>query len=88
MAADGVEVGIVLDPLLEAEAVRDGFVEAFDGLFGAAELRIVAGDVIEDAGVVGLDGQSPASPFQGTRTLARRAQATTSHVEGSGVVRV
>ena len=78
----------MFDPLLEAETVGDGLFEAIDGFLGPAEERVIAGHVIEDAGIIRLDRQRTARPFQGSLALANLRKSSRAQLEGTRIVRV
>ena len=58
----GVEVGIFRGPIFEERAVLHHFSEALEGIFGFAEKGIDAGNVVENRGFFGIDGEGAAGP--------------------------
>lgn len=60
VAAQRVEVGIVLEPFLLAHPGGNAFLQAIDGLFRLAQAGINAGKVVKNSGVARLKGD-PAS---------------------------
>src|SRR5512137_187634 len=88
VAAEGIEVAVVLVPALLEEPAARGPLEAVDGLLDVAGERVDAAQVVEEHRVVGVDPPGPAGPFEALLPLAEGDEAVGAHVERPGVVGV
>src|ERR1700761_9493944 len=80
MVAQGEEIGIVFDPLPMAESVADGPFQQVEGLVGFSEMRVSAGDVVEDGGLFRVDGQGAVCPKEPALTIADRQAAAGAEI--------
>src|SRR5437867_9530637 len=87
-AAQRLEVGIVLEPLLVSEAVLDRLFEDRDRLLDLSLLGVRARDIVEDARVLGIYGERAFGPLETSLPLAEPDQRDRAHAQGAGVVRI
>src|SRR5262252_4700336 len=64
VAAQRVEVGIVLEPLAVPESILDRLLEAGNGIVHPSHIRIRAGHVVQDSRVFRVDRVGPARPIE------------------------
>ena len=64
------------------------FSEALEGFFGLAEKGIDAGNVVENGGFFGIDGEGAVGPVVAFCVLANARESSGAQVERARVVRV
>ena len=89
MAPKRVEVGIVLDPRpVQIVGEWDKALEQIQSTLRFAEVRVVAGCVVESKKIVGVDGEGSREPFSGTFSFANSEEASSTECRWSGVFRM
>ncbi len=63
MTAQGVKLGVVLNPSFISESIIYGLLQAIDGFFGSAKQSKVAAHVIEHARVFRICCKGPLGPL-------------------------
>src|SRR6266446_4837806 len=84
--AQRVEVGVFLHPVAVVVAGADGVLEVVEGLVEAADVGVDAGDVVEQAGLVGGDGDGAVDEFETLLDAAGLDQRAAAQVEGADVL--
>jgi hypothetical protein len=86
MGSHRVQIRVVLRPALVPKAVLQRLLQTIDRLVDQTLEGIHAGNIVEDAAILGINRQSAASPIQAASALAQLAEIGRTQVECTGIV--
>src|SRR5690348_3211678 len=88
IAAQRVEVGIVLEPLAVSESILDRLLETGNGVVDLSHIRVGAGDVVQHAGILRIDRVRPPRPIEPLLPIAKLHQRPGTEVQRAGIIGV
>jgi hypothetical protein len=83
MVAERVQIRVILRPAPIPERVGHGLIQTIDGLIGLPLQGVDAGDVVKNAAILGVDGESAAGPIQAAGAFAQLAEGIGAQIEGA-----
>ena len=85
VAAEGIEVGIVLQPLFVTETIAYCSLEQVERSICFAEMSVGAGGVVEDGGFLGVDGEGARSPVESAFAIAEEQRSAAAEIKCTGI---